>query len=219
MLCIIQCDPSVPPGMVLSAAVEKGLRHEVWKPWEGRPLPDADSFSGLIILGGRMGAGDEGEYPFLAGLKELIREVTWREKPLLGICLGAQLMAEALGGGVLAGHLGEKGIRDISLTTLGCFDPLFEKTPYNFVSFHWHFDSFVLPEGSVLLATGKGCPPQAFRYGARAYGVQFHPEVTLEIVEEWAREENDGEVVARFKTFERQHTDHGRALLGSFLRL
>jgi len=106
--------------------------------------------------------------------------------PLLGICLGAQLLAHALGGTVNPNRDGEKGLKRVQLTLAGGRDPLFWDIPYGFDAYQWHDDSLSPPLGAVVLATGEPCRYQAFRVGRRAYGVQFHPEATGEIARRWA---------------------------------
>ena len=191
--------------------------HAYWRPASGA-LPDAEDIDGMVILGGTMGANDEELFPHLADLKKLVREAESLDVPVLGICLGGQLMAEALGGRLTPERNGEKGIADVSLTTLGCFDPLFEGIPYNFVTFQWHNDSFVMPEGAILLARNTSCPHQAFRYGRSAYGLQFHPEMNLATGEAWIAEKRP-DLMGLYKAKRSQHEGFGRKILSNFITM
>lgn len=219
MIIVIETDEKVPAGIVTKVLEEKGGPWKLVRPASGEPLPPPGEVSAAIILGGRMGANDEAKFPFIGALKEFIRESAAEETPVLGICLGGQIMAEALGGRVHSNRNGEKGISDVRLTTLGCFDPIFGQLPYDFVTFHWHNDSFVLPDGAVLLATNGACPAQAFRYGRSIYALQFHPEMDRETARRWSEEEKRPEIFEKFETFASDHELSGRAVISNFVRM
>lgn len=182
MLQIIQNDPKVPPGILTDTI---SVPFSLCRADLGELLPTHDQTTALIVLGGAMGANDDAGYPFLADLKDLIRTVVEQSKPYLGICLGGQLLAAALGAAVVSNRWEELGTRSISLTAEGTGDPLFTGILPQFTTFQWHHDSFDLPEGAVLLATSAACFHQAFRYGLCAWGLQFHPEVTEQIIRDW----------------------------------
>ncbi len=182
MLHIIQNDPQVPPGNLCH---DLNVPYVVHHPYRGEPLPEAASLGALIVLGGAMGANDDDRYPFLTDLKQLIRVVVQREIPCLGICLGGQLLAAALGGAVVSNRWEELGTLSVELTAAGVADRLFNRLAGSFTTFQWHHDSFDLPEGAILLASSAVCPNQAFRVGNCAWGVQFHPEVTEPIIRDW----------------------------------
>ncbi len=182
MLQIIQNDPEVPPGILIDGIT---VPYNLCRADLGEPLPTPDQTTALIVLGGAMGANDDAGYPFLADLKDFIRTVVEQSKPYLGICLGGQLLAAALGAAVVSNRWEELGTRPVSLTAEGTGDPLFTGILPQFTTFQWHHDSFDLPEGAVLLATSAACPHQAFRYGLCAWGLQFHPEVTEQIIRDW----------------------------------
>ena len=184
MLHIIQNDPEVPPGNLLEGLNRPCLLHYPYL--DGR-LPDRTDISALIVLGGAMGANDDARYPFLSDLKWLIREVVEAGIPYLGICLGGQLLAAALGGRVVSSRWEELGTMPVQLTDDGRCDPLFVGLEQEFCTFQWHHDSFDLPEGALLLAGSAVCPHQAFRVGNNAWGLQFHPEVTAQIIRDWCR--------------------------------
>ena len=140
--------------------------------WNGDPVPAPDTLDGLIVMGGPMGVHDEAEFPWLAQEKALIRSVIGQNKPVLGICLGAQLIATVLGAKVQKNDHREIGF--FPLTGDG------RHFPKHFTAFHWHGDTFELPGGAVHLASSQACKNQAFQYNARVLALQFHLETTAE---------------------------------------
>lgn len=182
MLHIIQNDPQVPPGNLCD---DLAVPYVVHHPYRGERLPEAASLGALIVLGGAMGANDDERYPFLRDLKQLIRVVVEREIPYLGICLGGQMLAAALGGEVVSNRWEELGTLSVELTAAGVSDRLFSRLAGSLTTFQWHHDSFDLPPGATLLASSTACQNQAFRVGSCAWGVQFHPEVTEPIIRDW----------------------------------
>lgn len=131
-----------------------------------------------------MGVNDEEAFPFLRQLKLNIRRWLIEDVPMLGVCLGGQLLAHVAGGPFRSASHGEHGVVTIAQTPAGCVDPLFSGLPERMPAFQWHNDSFLAPPGAALLAESASCPGQAFRLG-RAWGLQFHPEVDEAIVELW----------------------------------
>jgi GMP synthase-like glutamine amidotransferase len=152
---------------------------------EGEALPDWREFPAIVVMGGPMGAYDEAEHPWLAGEKRLLREAVEADVPVWGVCLGAQLLASALGARVYRGDRPEVGLLPVHLTPESADDPVFGDAPGSFPTLQWHGDSFDLPDGATLLASSPAYPHQAFRVG-RSYGLQFHIEVPLELATEWA---------------------------------
>lgn len=148
---------------------------------------DDESADGLVVLGGPMNVDQTSEYPFLTVEVQTIRHFVQTGRPVLGVCLGAQLLAKALGARVYPAGVREIGPGSVRLTSEGRKDLLFSDLPDPLPVFQWHGDTFDLPEGGVLLAEGDRCRNQAFRYGERAWGLQFHLEATLEMVDEWAQ--------------------------------
>lgn len=150
-----------------------------------------EGFDGLIVLGGEMGDSDTAEYPWLEDMRERLREAHRIELPALGVCLGAQLLASALGGEVQLGEAGlEAGVVGIRVTDAGAHDPLMQGLPNIFYSGSMHNDAIVrLPEDGVLLAGGDVYPHQAFRIGS-TWAVQFHPEVSPSSYEMWVNLED-----------------------------
>lgn len=150
-----------------------------------RRLDDLGDPDALIFLGGPMSAHDEAEYGFIRPELTLMEEALARNKPVLGICLGAQLLAKALGARVFAGTEKEIGWYDLELTEAGQRDPLFSRWPRSLKMFQWHGETFELPRGAQHLAGSSRFSHQAFRFGEGAYGLQFHPEITFSMIEEW----------------------------------
>lgn len=138
---------------------------------------EADSPDLLVILGGPIGAFDDADYPFLAEECQLIKDRLERDLPTLGICLGAQLMARALGARVVPGEK-EIGWSPLTLTKAGAASCLRHVAEPGLSVLHWHGDTFDLPSGAKLLASTDLCPHQAFSWGTSALALQFHPEVT-----------------------------------------
>jgi GMP synthase (glutamine-hydrolysing) len=188
MLHIIQNDPEVPPGNIID---HLSIPHIVHHPYRDGLLPEPEQISAMIVLGGSMGAGDDRRHPFLGDLKKLIRTVVAARTPYLGICLGGQLLAAALGTEVASHRWEELGTLNVSLTQEGKADRLFRGIPELFSTFQWHLDSFDIPESGVLLASSAACQHQAFRVGDVAWGLQFHPEVTEAIIRNWCECDNE----------------------------
>jgi GMP synthase-like glutamine amidotransferase len=139
--------------------------------------------------------------------------------PVLGICLGGQLLADALGGRATARSRGERGVRRISLSREGECDPLFAGLPNPFVSFQWHYDSFDLPASAIHLASTGTCPGQAFRC-QNAYGLQFHPEVDEPIIAGWCRRAGvDDAAVKEFREVHGAYQAASRKMLQNFLAM
>jgi GMP synthase (glutamine-hydrolysing) len=145
--------------------------------------PDLGGYHGLIVLGGPMNVDQVERHPHLQTEVELIREAIQRDMPVLGICLGAQLTARALGGSVRANPLKEIGWSDVELTEAGQQDPVLGGFQGSERIFQWHGDTFTIPEGAVHLARSPQCANQAFRFGSRVYGLQFHLEVDPELID------------------------------------
>jgi GMP synthase (glutamine-hydrolysing) len=147
------------------------------------PAPeDADV---LIVMGGPMGVYESSKYPYLASEGTLIAEMVRRGRPVLCVCLGAQLLANALGARVYGGPSPEIGFGDVDLTIEAKRDPLFENLPDPLPVFHWHADTFDLPDGAHLLARNSHYKHQAFSFGSNAYGLQFHIEADLDTWKGW----------------------------------
>jgi GMP synthase (glutamine-hydrolysing) len=159
----------------------------------GAVLPDVDRYGGLIFMGGPMSANDE--LPFLLEEMRLIERAAARGTPMLGVCLGSQMIARASGGRVYRNAEKEIGWFDIHLTEEGRLDPMLGGLAPSENVFHWHGDTFDLPRGAVLLAYSQRTARQAYRVGSAIYGLQFHLEVTPEMIVDWSDEDqNCGDV-------------------------
>jgi GMP synthase (glutamine-hydrolysing) len=153
------------------------------------------NLSGLIVMGGPMNVDQVDRYPFLADEAQWLRQAVDARLPVLGVCLGSQLLAKSLGRRVYANKIKEIGWYDIELLAPAASDPLFQEVPLQTTVFQWHGDTFDLPAGAVQLARSPNCENQAFRFGPSAYGLQFHMEVTTEIINDWmCQSDNCGEL-------------------------
>ncbi len=157
---------------------------------------DVARYDGLVVLGGPMAADETDRFPHLAAEREAIREAIDREIPVLGICLGAQLIAAALGGRTLRGAAPEKGWTEVAPTDAGRADPLLGYLDGGRHLFQWHDDTFSLPESAVHLARSADCEYQAFRVGESAYGLQFHLEADRALIERWVECWSDADLRA-----------------------
>ena len=154
----------------------------------GDPVPRGmTGAAGLVVMGGSMGVYEQREYPFLSDEIRLIETALGSEKPVLGICLGSELLASALGAEVRRSGSKEIGWFPVTLGGAAETDPLFCEVERDFIGYHWHGDVFNLPSGAVSLASSARTPCQAFAYGKSAYGVLFHLEATQEIVADMVR--------------------------------
>jgi GMP synthase-like glutamine amidotransferase len=178
-LAVLAPEPATGLGAFAGLLEAAGVEHEL-VPATGGPLPDRAAFDGAIGLGGSLAAGDGR----LAESRRWIRDAVLAGMPFLGVCLGAQLLASALGARVERGRP-ELGLHDVFLTAAAERDPLFSGLPRRLEVFGWHGDSFELPRGAVPLAGSLACTFQAFRFGAAAYGLQFHPEVRVDDLARW----------------------------------
>jgi GMP synthase (glutamine-hydrolysing) len=151
----------------------------------GDPLPDWVTFDAIVAMGGPMSVNDEDELTWLTDEKRLIGDAVRVGTPYWGVCLGVQLLASALGAPVYPGREPEVGLLPVELTAAGRADPVFGDLPSELVTLQWHGDTYDLPEGAVRLARSPAYPNQAFRL-ERAYGVQFHLEVSPAMAREWA---------------------------------
>jgi len=153
----------------------------------GARWPGLEEISGLVVFGGEMNADETDRYPYLLIQRQLMRRAVDAGLPVLGICLGAQMLARALGARVYRAPIRELGFKPIRVTDAGGHDALLGAFQTGDRVFQWHEDTFELPAGADLLATGDDVPIQAFRLGRNAWGVQFHFEVDAQGVEAWLR--------------------------------
>ena len=146
--------------------------------YRGDAFPDLDSLDLLVILGGPMNVDDYQKYPWLLHERQFIYEAVGRGTSVLGVCLGGQLLARALGAQVVRNPHIEIGWFPVSLTEEGHNSRYFREFPHEFIAFHWHGDTFDIPEGARRLAGSVACSNQAFQYGGNVLGIQFHLEYT-----------------------------------------
>ena len=222
----IACEP---PGVFEDVLVERGAVIHRVELDEGKPLPDWRGFDAIVAMGGPMSANDDAALPWLAAEKRLISDAVLAGTPYWGVCLGVQLLAASLGARVYAGDEPEVGLLPVEITAEGRDDPVFADAPDDLVTLQWHGDTFDLPDGAVRLAGSPAYPNQAFRF-ARAYGVQFHLEVSAAMAHEWASvpayaaalEDTLGpgaadDFVRRIEEHSTEMLGHGRALFERWL--
>lgn len=154
----------------------------------GEALPSLDDCEAIISLGGPMNVYEEEKYHFLKDEDKFFKKAINKEIPILGICLGAQILAKACGAKVKKAPSQEVGWYKVDLTDKGRADSLFDDCASELTVFQWHEDTFEAPKESLLLAESNSCPNQAFKVGRCAYGLQFHVEVTAQIIESWINE-------------------------------
>lgn len=193
MVLIVQHEPGEGAGSLAAHLGEVQLV----RTWAGEKVPRTlDDARGLVVLGGGMGVYEQERLPHLRDEIALLQSAVADGKPVLGICLGSQLLAAALGGTVAATGRQEIGWYRIKLSAGQ--DPLFNDAPRDFVAFHWHGDAFTLPPGAVPLASSTMTPLQAFRFGTRAWGVMFHLETDADVLQAMISTgglEDDGEFI------------------------
>jgi GMP synthase-like glutamine amidotransferase len=173
------------PGVFADAIGESGAKLDVWCPPESSTPPgDPLGYDAVLTFGGAMHPDQDDRHPWLAGEKTLLAELIEREVPLLGVCLGAELVAEAAGTETQRASVPEIGWYGVRTTEEGAADPLLGPLAPGFEALEWHSYEFPLPGGAVALARSATCL-QAYRVGTSAWGIQFHAEVTLEDFEAW----------------------------------
>jgi GMP synthase-like glutamine amidotransferase len=190
-------EATAPAGLVGETLIAEGARYDALLPVEryashapfGYPgLPsEVGDYAGLLVLGGPMSANDTDKHSFLGETMALIRAFAAANQPVLGICLGAQIIARTFGGEVYRMARLESCYHTMQVTPDGRSDPVFAALGPEVVSFQNHFEAVRNVPGAVPLATGGACPVQAFRVGRATYATQFHPEVTIDIVRDWIR--------------------------------
>ena len=193
-ILVVQHETDCPTGWVGDWLVEAGAELDVRHPYRGDDLPsDLHGYSGLIVLGGSMGANDDAENPWLTATKALIREGAVRRVPVLGICLGHQLCAVALGGEVVRNPRGQQiGVIPVGWTDEAAADELFGAMVGPVRAVQWNNDIVRrLPEGAVLLAETPAGEVQAARFAPTVWGVQWHPEAGHDIIRTWVDEDRD----------------------------
>jgi GMP synthase (glutamine-hydrolysing) len=175
------------PGLIRTAVEAAGHTMEILHPADRlRAAAAYDSSAALVVMGGPMSANDDLDY--LREEMRLMERALADSKPILGVCLGAQLLAKTLGARVYRNPVKEIGWGTVTLTPAADADPLFGGLPGVIEALHWHGETFDLPPGAQLLASSDICVNQAFRAGERAWGLQFHIEATPEMIRNWLAE-------------------------------
>ncbi len=179
----LQHVPFENPGSILVWAEENGHVITDTKFYNNEPLPKQEEFDWLVIMGGPMNIYEEDKYPWLVREKIFIKEAIASGKVILGLCLGGQLIADAIGGKVTKNPYKEIGWFPVRLSEVARRSPLFSFFPEQPVVFEWHGDTFShLPEEAILIAENDACAHQAFWYKNRVFGFQYHLENTLPII-------------------------------------
>jgi GMP synthase (glutamine-hydrolysing) len=183
---VLQHAPCETLGTIENSIIGAQRRVRYVRSYAGDPVPDSiDSAAGLVVMGGPMGGYEQDRYPFLRQELRLIERTVAENRPVLGICLGSQLLATALGTQVRKGSRKEIGWHRVFLESAALLDPLFSTSPPEFDTFHWHGDVYDLPPGAIRLAHSEMTGCQAFRYAANVYGILFHMELTRDMILNW----------------------------------
>ncbi len=214
----IQHSPKEPMGYIEEVLEDLGVNYEYVKVYETNEVP-VKFATHIIIMGGPMGAYEDDKYPFLSQEKDLIREALKSKIPILGVCLGAQLIASALNCKVYP-YKRELGWFEVEKVEE---DEVVRGLPNRMVVFQWHNDTFDLPNGAKLLYAGREVRNQAFRVG-KAIGLQFHLEMTKELIKDWLEDEDLSEeekrrIVEDCERFLKDLNENCRKLIENFLRL
>lgn len=174
-------------GQVDAALAEAGAEIDLRRPYQGEALPqDAGTHDAMVVLGGGQNALDDEKCPYFPSLIDLVRDSAERDRAVLGICLGSQLIARAFGGENRIGGASEFGWCGVSLTAQARADPVLGALPESFRTFEWHDDTLSLPGNAVRLAGNDVAENQAFRIGRAVYGFQFHFEADRPMVRGWS---------------------------------
>jgi GMP synthase (glutamine-hydrolysing) len=213
VLSLIHQDDA-PTGTFADAVRERGGELTEWNLARGAPPEPPEAFDAVFIFGGGVQVDQEDQHPWLRDEDDLIKSLLAAEVPLLGVCLGGQLIAKAAGGHVGPAPREEVGWHEVQLTPEAAGDPLFASGPERFDTFQWHSYAFDLPPGGVPLAQNS-VGLQAYRIGDSVWGIQFHAEVTREIVEGWLASDRSGQRVDLAPM--EQWARVGRALADRFL--
>ncbi len=165
-------------------AKQRGHSVEAVHLYAGQPLPTATVVDAVFVMGGPMNIYEEAEHPWLAAEKRFLAECVEAGKIIVGVCLGAQLLADVLGGKVTRNAHKEIGWYEVARTDAAAQSPLSDVLPERFWAFHWHGDTFAMPPAATHLASSAACANQAFLYGNHVLGLQFHLEYTADSIEQ-----------------------------------
>ncbi len=185
-ILVVQNSSTAPIGLVGAALADDGATLVTVAANRGEAIPDRDGFAGLVVLGGPQDAWNDSQGPHFPAVMETIRRFADDDRPVMGICLGAQLTARAYGARVYRHDRPELGVCPVTLNGDAAADPVLGGFGPVLALVQWHYDTFEFPEGAVPLASSEACGRQAFRLGRATYAFQFHPEATADIVRGWA---------------------------------
>jgi GMP synthase (glutamine-hydrolysing) len=190
---VIEHEPACPPAHLGTWLVDAGAALEVCRPWSGDEVPGLGGYDGLVILGGSMSAHDDATHPWLTAAKERVREAAHAGVPTLGVCLGHQLIAVALGGTVEVNPRGQQvGLYDVGWRPDAREDDLVSTLSPTIRGVQWNTDLVTgLPDGAVALAATAQEELQVARFAPRVWGVQLHPEADEQVVRSWAAGDRD----------------------------
>ncbi len=194
VVLVVEHEAGCPPALFGRWLEDAGCVLAVCRPYAGDPVPaDLGGYDALVVLGGSMGARDDDLHPWLAPVRALVLVAVAARVPMLGICLGHQMVAAALGGDVAANRLGQQlGVLPVGWTAEAAGDALVGGLAGPHPAVHWNHDVVTtLPEGAVLLASAPRGEIQAVRYAPTVWGIQWHPEVDHLLVSAWAEEDRD----------------------------
>jgi len=230
-IAVVQHEPSVPPGSIVEGLKEGGVEHFVVDAWRDTEWPEASDLGGLVVMGGTMNVDELDAYPFLATSRALMSDALEKDLPVLGVCLGSQMMARVLGGDVYRAEPRNAYFSALVPDQAAESDPVIAPFRSNVEVLQFHEDTFTIPPGATALARSERSGlHQAFRYGERAYAIQFHFEVDADIVREWCGNIGGAALADEWGTTEEELVDKaagrfdaqqraGRALVASFLEV
>lgn len=192
-IVVLQNHPAESLGAIADSLETAALAWQYVRAYDGQPVPASiRGAGGLVVMGGPQTVYQLDRYPYLREEIALIEDALRENKPILGVCLGSQLLAAALGARVYRNETREIGWYRVTLAAAATEDRLLRGLPPEFVAAHWHSDIFDLPAGAVALASSEKTPVQGFRFGDKAYGLLFHAEMTNEILEALVGEFGEG---------------------------
>jgi GMP synthase-like glutamine amidotransferase len=209
-------------GVFADVVLERGHALEEWSlAWGKAPPRPVDAYDAVIVFGGSMHADQDDRHPWLREETLFIQRILDTHQPVLGVCLGAQLLARAAHAPVMPASEPEIGWHEVELTPAAEDDPVLGALPKRFVAFQWHYYTHAVPAGAVELARSRVCT-QAFRLGEVAWGVQFHPEVTEEQIHSWLADGEDppparNSIAAETPERIGEWNELGRRLCGAFI--
>lgn len=220
-----------PTGYIGEILEEHGIAYDVIDA-SLHPVPNPATYDAVVVFGGPQNANEDEKYPYFLQEKAALRVAVEQQIPVLGICLGGQMLATVLGGVVKKHTITEIGFSEVHCTDEGTHDPLYEGLAGHQMVYQWHEDTFDIPPGAVRLATSEKTENQAFRYGRSAYGLQYHVELTPAMLDMWLHEPSLKEEIVNavgMSEYERIMTErpqyyalyraHTRVMFENFLRI